>query len=144
MAGRVRIEIGGQVFTIPRESLEKGPTSRLQKMYRSAFASYKTRVIVEERPHEMFAAILAMYQTGELHIPLTSCPGAFMNELHFWEIPVELLSPCCYNRLDRFIKSLFYTFGYSQYDIDVLLSTNHNTLKNCRPNRIPLANQTIG
>ncbi|XP_060559368.1 potassium voltage-gated channel protein Shaw-like, partial [Ruditapes philippinarum] len=94
MAGRVRIEVGGQVFTIPVELLENGPSSRLQNLYKSTSASNKTCVIAVERPHEMFPAILAMYQTGELHIPMTSCPGAFMNELAFWEIPVESLSSC--------------------------------------------------
>jgi hypothetical protein len=98
MVGRVRIEVGGQVFTIPVELLENGPSSRLQNLYKSTSASNKTCVIAVERPHEMFPAILAMYQTGELHIPMTSCPGAFMNELAFWEIPAESLSSCCYNR----------------------------------------------
>jgi hypothetical protein len=102
MVGKVRIEVGGQVFTIPGELLENGPSSRLQDLYKSTSASNKTCVIAVERPHEMFPAVLAMYQTGELHIPMTSCPGAFMNELAFWEIPVESLSSSCYNRLNIF------------------------------------------
>ena len=110
MASKVHIEVGGQPFKIPRDLLENGPPSRLQEMYRSASTSNKHCVISVERPPEMFSAILAMYQTGELHIPMTSCPGAFINELAFWEIPVESLSSCCYNRY--VINLLYYICTY--------------------------------
>ncbi|XP_053372765.1 potassium voltage-gated channel protein Shaw-like [Mercenaria mercenaria] len=56
-----------------------------------------------DRPGDMFASVLALYQTGELHFPMMSCPGAFLNELEFWEISPEMLESCCFNRLQSFV-----------------------------------------
>lgn len=99
MSDRVHIDVGGHVYSVPSDSLKSGPPSRLKEMYNSTLSS-KCQVsrITVDRPVDMFSAILAMYQTGELHIPMSSCPGAFMSELIFWDIPAETLSTCCYNR----------------------------------------------
>jgi len=51
--------------------------------------------IVVERPAEGFAAVLAFYQTGELHMPVSMCPRAFRRELQFWNVNAADLQQCC-------------------------------------------------
>jgi len=48
-----------------------------------------------ERPAEGFAAVLAFYQTGELHMPVSMCPRAFRRELQFWKVNAAELQQCC-------------------------------------------------
>lgn len=93
MGDTIKINVSGQVYEILTEVIENGPTSRLTMMYKTG-----SSCIMVNRPAESFAAILAMYQTGELHIPMTSCPGAFLSELEFWNISPDMISDCCYNR----------------------------------------------
>lgn len=92
----VEFEVGGQRFTVSSESIELGPSSRLKQMYTSSVNNHQPIRI--DRPPEMFGAILALYQTRELHIPMTSCPGAFLKELQYWNITTECLSECCFTR----------------------------------------------
>ncbi|XP_060568360.1 potassium voltage-gated channel protein egl-36-like, partial [Ruditapes philippinarum] len=103
MDDRIKIDVFGQMYAVPREIIENGPSSRLRRMYKTGSSVSKSECIVINRPAESFAAILGFYQTGELHIPTTSCPGAFMKELEYWEITPDVVSDCCYNRLQSFI-----------------------------------------
>ena len=48
-----------------------------------------------DRPAERFAAIVAYYQTGELHIPAGVCSGAFQTELLYWDIDPDKFADCC-------------------------------------------------
>lgn len=98
MENTVTLEVCGQNFPICADTIEQGPSSRLTNLYKTGLSHGKSERIIVNRPAESFAAILAFYQTGELHIPMTSCPGAFLNELEFWEISPEALSRCCYQR----------------------------------------------
>lgn len=98
MNNRITLDVSGQLYTVLPEILENGPPSRLTRMYKDGLSMSKSDCILINRPPECFVAILAFYQTGELHIPMTSCPGAFMRELEYWEILPEMLSVCCYNR----------------------------------------------
>jgi len=52
-------------------------------------------VVILDRPYDAVAAILAMYQTDELHIPMSSCPVAFLKEMEFLELKPEMLAKCC-------------------------------------------------
>ncbi|XP_060571936.1 uncharacterized protein LOC132730101 [Ruditapes philippinarum] len=103
MPTAVVLEVCGQVFPIPPETIENGPSSRLTRLFKAGWSHEKSERITINRPAECFAAILAFYQTGELHIPMTSCPGAFLNEIEYWEISPEVLSGCCYYRLQSFL-----------------------------------------
>jgi hypothetical protein len=98
MPTAVVLEVCGQVFPIPAETIANGPSSRLTRLFKAGWSHEKSERITINRPAECFAAILAFYQTGELHIPMTSCPGAFLNEIEYWEISPEVLSGCCYYR----------------------------------------------
>ena len=98
MVDRIKIDVYGQIYAVPRDVIENGPASRLRRMYKTGSSVSKSEGFVINRPPELFAAILGFYQTGELHMPMTSCPGAFMKELEYWEISPEVVSDCCYNR----------------------------------------------
>lgn len=100
--------VGGQHFTINVSTLEFGPSSKLKQLY--ACATNKQEPIAVDRPPDMFCAILAFYQTNELHIPMTSCPNAFLKELQFWEIGVENMSDCCLTRYDKLVEKLLRCF----------------------------------
>lgn len=93
---KVRFEVGGQTFSLSAEKLETGPPSKLKQLY--TCAENKQELICIERPAELFAAILALYQTQELHIPLSTCPSAFLRELQYWDLGVEHLADCCLTR----------------------------------------------
>lgn len=89
---KVRILVGGQAFYISQEKLLHGPPSKLKQLVKSGDVDV-------ERPADMFAAILAYYQTGELHMPMASCPAAFIQEMEFWDIGQDRMTQCCANRL---------------------------------------------
>jgi len=98
-----RFLVGGQHFAINASLLEYGPPSRLTHMY--AGVEDKQGTIAVDRPPELFSAILAFYQTRDLHIPIISCPNAFLKEMEYWDIGLEHVSDCCLTRYgnNRFI-----------------------------------------
>ena len=106
-----RFLVGGQQFTILTETLESGPPCKLTHLY--ACAANKREPIAVDRPPDLFSAILALYQTSELHIPMTTCPNAFLRELQFWELGVDQLADCCLSRY-TFLEHIY----MSSYSID--------------------------
>ncbi|XP_045163844.2 potassium voltage-gated channel subfamily B member 1-like [Mercenaria mercenaria] len=103
MNERIHFDVCGQMYAVSREVIENGPPSRLTRSFWTETLVSNSECIVINRPPESFTAILAFYQTGELHIPMTSCPGAFIRELEYWEISPNVLTECCYNRLKSFL-----------------------------------------
>ncbi|KAH3830033.1 hypothetical protein DPMN_103269 [Dreissena polymorpha] len=87
----IQVEVGGKMFKLSAEKLESGPPPRLKTLCKCPTPEV-------DRPSYLFKGILALYQTGELHIPEGSCPLAFLKELEFWEIDISLMADCCYNR----------------------------------------------
>lgn len=96
----VKFNLGGHTFILSAHDLKRGPASRLTEMFTDADLGEQ----FVNRPAEYFAAIVALYQTGELHIPMNACPGAFQTELAYWGIPLDTLTSCCRNRLSAFIE----------------------------------------
>ncbi|WAR14351.1 KCA10-like protein [Mya arenaria] len=115
------IVVGGQTFEIAKTLVDKGPPSKLQKL---AKCEPIRRI---ERPPEVFSAILSLYQTGELHMPMTSCPAAFLRELEFWEIGTESIPLCCSQRIEHFLKdqALQQSFLSAQSDDSVSCHVRH-------------------
>ncbi|XP_045208612.2 potassium voltage-gated channel protein Shaw-like [Mercenaria mercenaria] len=103
MVHKLKFNVGGQIYSISTNSLQNGPESKLTRMYQSGTTLTESAYIDLDRPRDVFASVLALYQTGELHFPMTSCPGAFLNELEFWEISPEMVESCCFNRLQSFV-----------------------------------------
>lgn len=94
---RINVDVSGRLFKVSKEILKNGPQSGLSRLLLSDEVS-ELSVLEIDRPADIFAAFIAWYQTGELHIPTTSCPRAFLNELEFWEISPEVLTSCCGKR----------------------------------------------
>ena len=90
----IKIYVGGLTYYLDVDDVRKAPSSRL---YRYVFARKMTSIRFN-RPIQSFEAILAFYQTGELHMPLSFCPGAFKTELDFWGLDAQIMSKCCYYR----------------------------------------------
>ncbi|WAR27506.1 KCNAG-like protein, partial [Mya arenaria] len=93
---QIHVNVGGQTYRISRDKIDNGPHSNLKYLVQNGCTVF-------DRPADMFSPILALYQTGELHIPVTSCPGAFLRELEFWDISPDILSQCCKNRIQSFL-----------------------------------------
>ena len=93
---RVRFDVSGQEFYIHKDKLTSGPSSKLKALY-YCFKDTKDSLYIDRAPNA-FGAILAWYQTGELHIPMSLCPGAFLKELEFWDIKHTKLARCCFYR----------------------------------------------
>lgn len=98
MMGRVSLNVSGVVFGFDSKLLEPFPEHTLHEMCADAGKSCKQLELTVDRPSEYFAAILAYYQTGELHMPSNVCPNAFKLELQYWKIEDSELQNCCYYR----------------------------------------------
>ncbi|WAR15714.1 KCNC1-like protein [Mya arenaria] len=109
----ISLTVSGNTITVDRQMIEDGPESKLSQICE------KDSVNIT-RPAEMFLSILAFYQTGQLHMPVSACPAAFLEELTFWEISPDLLSQCCKNRLQAFLdeQETLESFRESQRRLD--------------------------
>ena len=92
---KVICTVSGTRFEISCKCLDGEPFQRLPLMVSQAKKNGTPLVFDIDRPAERFAAIVAYYQTGELHIPAGVCPGAFQTELLYWDIDSSKLSDCC-------------------------------------------------
>ena len=108
MMPRVTLKVSGTHFELDSKCLEEEPFQRLPLMVKEAQKNGKPLDFVIDRPAERFSAIVAYYQTGELHIPGGVCPGAFQKELLYWDIDSNKLAECC---LGRYASKLRH--GYS-------------------------------
>ena len=82
-----------------------------------------------DHPAERFAAILAYYQTGELHIPAGLCPGAFQRELLYWDIDSGKLSDCCIAKYNTYFVVLLQHVIVMKPHLD---KVNHMTFMSCK------------
>lgn len=99
-----KLNIGGREFQISQHVMESVDGSKLQRISRQANDKSKNEIIFFERPTGAFEAILAYHQTGNLHIPGEMCPGAFKQEMEFWDISPQVLEKCCYHRYMTFLR----------------------------------------
>ena len=90
----VTIHVSGNTYQLELDDVRRAPES---KLYRYVFAGKQTSMTFK-RPKQSFEAVLAYYQTGELHMPTSVCPGAFKTELAYWGLDPQILSKCCYYR----------------------------------------------
>ena len=59
----------------------------------------KENVYNFDRDPDLFRHILNAYRIKEVHIPRNYCPFVFKKELQFWEIPLHMIAPCCWQYL---------------------------------------------
>lgn len=91
------LDIGGVVFKTSKQTLQNISHSRLAKIdEKSEYFISEDGVYFFDRDPNCFREILNAYRYGELHMPKDVCPKLFKRELDFWEIPIQMLSPCCW------------------------------------------------
>ncbi|KAK7481952.1 hypothetical protein BaRGS_00026755 [Batillaria attramentaria] len=126
----VRLNVGGTLFTTTRDVLQRYPNTLLGS--REKIAPYYNRVrreyFFDRNPH-LFAAILDLYRTHELHLPRNLCGNSALKELEFWEVPAVWVAGCCWTMLHcaiqdrRLYKDLRFTMesgGSSRADAHFL------------------------
>ncbi|WAR15478.1 KCNAB-like protein [Mya arenaria] len=92
---RVTANVSGVKFEFSGNIVEKYHEHTLMTMLGNMREKNQTTELIVDRPPDCFAAILAFYQTGELHIPTALCPSAFRRELEFWKISASYMPKCC-------------------------------------------------
>ncbi|XP_046583010.1 potassium voltage-gated channel protein egl-36-like isoform X1 [Haliotis rubra] len=99
---RVRICVGGTHFVTTRETLNKYPRTPLAELNKSCdnFDDSENEYYFDRDP-AVFACILNMYRTKELHVTQALCGNAVRNELEFWKIPETVIAPCCWRTLHQ-------------------------------------------
>ena len=90
--------VSGYHYFIDKETKEKLPKEQKVvtiNQYRASkcFLYYKNR--------ETFEKILMYHDGSALHMPLSVCPSEFMEDLKYWDIKPEELTPCCYARYKK-------------------------------------------
>ncbi|WAR15077.1 KCNF1-like protein, partial [Mya arenaria] len=111
---RVTANVSGVRFEFSGNILENYPDHNLMILYAKICESDIDIELTIDRPADCFAAILAFYQTGELHIPTAVCPSAFRRELEFWNVSASYMPKCCaYRYCSAITNILSQSFLYS-------------------------------
>lgn len=106
----VVIEVSGTVFHTTSLILQNIPGSLLAKLDpTSQYYNKNKKAYIFEGDPACFKYVLKAYKTGQLHLSRDMCPVLFRQEIEFWEIPLSLLSPCCWK-----------TFYGTSADLDVI------------------------
>lgn len=100
--------VSGVPFELDSLHLESHTEHKLYTMCADARKNGEKLEFVVDRPSDSFGAILAFYQTGQLHMPNNVCPGAFRCELEYWGIPDSNLQQCCYYRYVDSVNCYFW------------------------------------
>ncbi|XP_076452721.1 potassium voltage-gated channel protein egl-36-like [Babylonia areolata] len=98
------LDVGGKKFRTTRDTLMKLPNTRLGRLVQEKGQLRKNSGMVEfffDRNPKMMNSVLDLYRKGELHLPSNMCCSLVEEELRFWEIPVELMSSCCWKHLEN-------------------------------------------
>ncbi|XP_076452717.1 potassium voltage-gated channel protein Shaw-like [Babylonia areolata] len=98
------LDVGGKKFRTTRATLMKLPNTRLGRLVQEKGQLRKNSGMVEfffDRNPKMMNSVLDLYRKGELHLPSSMCYSLVEEELEFWEIPVELMSACCWKKFKQ-------------------------------------------
>ena len=93
----VKLNISGTIFQVMVSTLHRFPNSRLSKLINQL--SDEEHIFYFDQDPWMFGHVLRCYRSGEIHVPKQICGHDFLKELEFWEIPVSMVSPCCWPTL---------------------------------------------
>ena len=88
---RIALNIGGIRFKTQEATLQKFSTTRLARE-----CSGNKELFYDRNPY-IFSFILDSYRHGKLHLPHDICSSYLQAEIDFWEIPIDVLRPCCFN-----------------------------------------------
>ncbi|KAF8353810.1 kvs-1 [Pristionchus pacificus] len=112
----LKLNIGGSPFRLKVSSIFlRGDEGRLVKF---AQLDHEKRVAASdayfmqsdeyyfERSALLFDAVFKYYATGQLHRPLDVCTHEYSQELSFWKIPENHMSPCCWRNMSESMEDL--------------------------------------
>lgn len=106
--------ISGVHFVVNKDIILKKPDSYLGRLAVEGCTQY-----CFDRPVASFEAVLAFYQTGELHMPLNVCPKAFRTELEFWGISHMELNECCLYKYLQFMDDFNLKTSFMQEKAEI-------------------------
>ena len=97
---RVRINVGGTTFLTQWTTLKKPSCSRLARLALTDknYDSKREEFYFDRNSHS-FGCILDLHRTGYLHISHDVCIPKFLEELDYWEVPMDTIAPCCWMRI---------------------------------------------
>ena len=93
----VIINVGGLKHEVLLTTLHRLPNSKLADLQKLAhyFRREKNEYYFDRNP-VIFADILNVYRTGELHVPHGMCGISFKKELDFWGLDETMIEECCW------------------------------------------------
>ena len=97
---RVYINIGGQRFLTNWDTLQQPNCSRLSQLCISdpTYDSDNNEFYFD-RSGSLFEYIIDLHRTGALHLPHNVCIPRMLDEMKFWDVPVENVASCCWTRI---------------------------------------------
>ena len=107
LADKVTINVGGTIYITRWSTLQKPNCSRLSKLSTSDrdFDSAKHEFYFD-RNGAHFDSILDVHRTGTLHIPHNVCIPRILEEMKYWEVPLENVACCCWARIRQFEQTV--------------------------------------
>ena len=97
---RVWLNLGGQRFWTTWRTLHRPMCSRLSRLHTSDHEyDAQGNEFYFDRSGALFDHILDVHRTGTLHIPHQICIPKVIEEMKFWEVPVEHVAACCWHRI---------------------------------------------
>ena len=97
---RVWLNVGGQRFWTTWSTLCRPMCSRLARLKTSDHEyDAQGNEFYFDRSGALFDHILDVHRTGTLHIPHQICIPKVIEEMKFWEVPVEHVAACCWQRI---------------------------------------------
>ena len=97
------LNVGGQRFWTTWSTLRRPMCSRLARL-RTSDHEYDPQAneFYFDRSGALFDHILDVHRTGTLHIPHQICIPKIVEEMKFWEVPVEHVAACCWHRIREY------------------------------------------
>ena len=100
LSDRVYINVGGQRFLTRWTTLQQPNCSRLSHLS-TTDPTYDpdNNEFYFDRSSSLFECIIDMHRTGTLHLPHGVCVPKMLDEMRFWDVPVENVACCCWTRI---------------------------------------------
>ena len=94
------LNVGGQRFWTTWSTLHRPMCSRLSRLQTTDYGyDPHANEFYFDHSGALFDHILDVHRTGTLHIPHQTCIPKILEEMKFWEVPVEHVAACCWHRI---------------------------------------------
>ena len=106
LSDRVYINVGGQRFLTKWTTLQQPNCSRLSQLSTSDTTyDCDNNEFYFDRSWLLFECIIDMHRNGTLHLPHGICVPRIIDELSFWDIPIENVACCCWARIQEYARN---------------------------------------